>query len=685
MEYSISKNMLENEREVLLEIQSNLKERKPFYLLAGAGSGKTYTLIETILYVLSSEANFLTYNNKKIGCITYTNNAKDEISTRLGNTNLVVVSTIHSFLWDIIGNYQDALVEIHKENIINIINEVHQEYLLNSKPAYVKFRTLEGEELEKICCDIVDKEHLYYCLFKFDAELFWFFFEVRFGYVICSKIKSDKVSVVKILKGLLKIKKLEVCLQKINDKVDGFCSVRYSLKNKEKLHYNTIGHDTLLNYSLRMVEKNKYLADIIIDIYPYIFIDEYQDTSRTIVDFFNKVLQHSENEGRLFTFGVFGDPEQDIYSAKNNMHCENLYFKVSKNSNRRSHEQIINLSNLIRGSNSYISQRPFFENKNNGSAIINVLPSCDYTKSNIEDIISSYNDNLNLTLTPHTACLVLKNRMLANLCGFSELYEVVCKIYSEEGIHYERVNEEFVVQDLNKMGLFSELLYSYAYPLYLISFSESKSVEDLFKYALGKDFSYREVSYFLDLMKKENYTSLYDFLSSINDILNSDCEGFIKDLWLSIFPSAYIPDFNSSVESNFIIKANLHFEENNKLITDLLNLPINEIFCWLDHVNGKSRDNKKIFMTCHASKGLEFENVLIFLEDSMFRKKKIFSGLFNSDMSCLLDDPLEEARRLLYVSVSRAIRNVNVYLYTDEVIDRNIISANFPGVNIKLH
>lgn len=49
-----------------------INERNHFALTAGAGSGKTYTLIETLKYILAH--NLL--ENKNIACITYTNIAK---------------------------------------------------------------------------------------------------------------------------------------------------------------------------------------------------------------------------------------------------------------------------------------------------------------------------------------------------------------------------------------------------------------------------------------------------------------------------------------------------------------------------------------------------------------------------------------------------------------------------------
>ncbi len=80
-----------------------------FCLDAGAGSGKTHTLIKVINYIRES------LPEKKIVCITYTNNAKNEILERLSSTNNVSVSTIHDFIWKNIGKFQFSLrIEVNK-------------------------------------------------------------------------------------------------------------------------------------------------------------------------------------------------------------------------------------------------------------------------------------------------------------------------------------------------------------------------------------------------------------------------------------------------------------------------------------------------------------------------------------------------------------------------------------------
>lgn len=67
------------------QIIQNVDSGKSFVLEAGAGSGKTYTLIQTLNYLIENKGEDLKYNHQKIICITYTNVAKNEIIERLEN------------------------------------------------------------------------------------------------------------------------------------------------------------------------------------------------------------------------------------------------------------------------------------------------------------------------------------------------------------------------------------------------------------------------------------------------------------------------------------------------------------------------------------------------------------------------------------------------------------------------
>ncbi|MBC5647529.1 UvrD-helicase domain-containing protein [Christensenella tenuis] len=79
---------------------------KSFFMFAGAGSGKTRSLINALSFLDKEMGSKLSAHSKQVAVITYTNAACDEISKRLQYKPVFAVSTIHSFLWELIKNYQ---------------------------------------------------------------------------------------------------------------------------------------------------------------------------------------------------------------------------------------------------------------------------------------------------------------------------------------------------------------------------------------------------------------------------------------------------------------------------------------------------------------------------------------------------------------------------------------------------
>ena len=78
----------------------NLTRPASFFLYAGAGSGKTRSLVEALKYVQTKGRHQLRVKGQQVAVITYTKAACDEIKRRIGHDPLVVVQTIHSFTWE---------------------------------------------------------------------------------------------------------------------------------------------------------------------------------------------------------------------------------------------------------------------------------------------------------------------------------------------------------------------------------------------------------------------------------------------------------------------------------------------------------------------------------------------------------------------------------------------------------
>lgn len=83
--------------------------RKSFFLYAGAGTGKTRALVTALDRFRVLDRNRMRFRGQQVGVITYTNAACDEIKHRLQFDALFSISTIHSFVWDLIGGFNSDI------------------------------------------------------------------------------------------------------------------------------------------------------------------------------------------------------------------------------------------------------------------------------------------------------------------------------------------------------------------------------------------------------------------------------------------------------------------------------------------------------------------------------------------------------------------------------------------------
>ena len=107
----VEERLIENKDE-FQQIMELIERGENFLLSGGAGSGKTYSLVQVIKQVIANNPT------SRVACMTYTNAAVKEIEERVNHQNLNV-STIHDFLWDNIKHFQKEL----KQSLVELIND----------------------------------------------------------------------------------------------------------------------------------------------------------------------------------------------------------------------------------------------------------------------------------------------------------------------------------------------------------------------------------------------------------------------------------------------------------------------------------------------------------------------------------------------------------------------------------
>ncbi|MCK8780779.1 UvrD-helicase domain-containing protein [Rhizobium sp. NTR19] len=93
-------------RAALERIFACFDDGRSFRLEAGAGAGKTYSLEKALHRLLALHGTELLRNRQQIGCITFTNVAKEEIASRVQAHPAVRPETIHGFCWSLLQDFQ---------------------------------------------------------------------------------------------------------------------------------------------------------------------------------------------------------------------------------------------------------------------------------------------------------------------------------------------------------------------------------------------------------------------------------------------------------------------------------------------------------------------------------------------------------------------------------------------------
>lgn len=301
-----------NSDSVLTDIDSHFK------VSAGPGAGKTYWLVNHIKNVLHNSDKL--FRTRKIACITYTNIAVETILKRLGTSSeQVEVSTIHSFLYkNVVKPYVLFVAEEFGLNVAKM--DGHDNVVLSNYSFLNDWKARTGQK----------------------------------------RIRDDK-TVIKAFTNL----KWKFDNNELKAKTDyPFKVGNYAIKNDSYLEYKKmmwekglLHHDDVLFFSFQIINKFPFVINILNAKFPYIFIDEFQDSNPIQVEIFQKL---GLGESKI---GVIGDIAQSIYEFQgaDYKQFQDFSFQDMKeyilNENRRSSNEIIDALNSVRQDISQVKVR----------------------------------------------------------------------------------------------------------------------------------------------------------------------------------------------------------------------------------------------------------------------------------------------------------------------------------------
>lgn len=602
------------------QIRQHIENKQSFVLEAGAGSGKTYTLIETLNHLIEIKGNEILNNNQKIICITYTNVAKNEIIERLEHNPIVLVSTIHEFLWDCIKFYQKQLkIELCKLNEDRYNNDI-----VNGK----------------------DSKYL----------------------------------------------------PNLAERIDKVVSVYYNDTAFRDFETGQLHHDDVITLSEMIFKNNTLLTTILAQKYPFIMVDEYQDTATetasALIDF---LLVRNQNK---IVLGFYGDSYQKIYDAGvgdlekyyTNENSKILEL-VKKEENYRSSREVVRLLNNFRTNIEQTPQKEIEgsvkfvyckyrkiktrinnrgrevedEKKSEYNREIDQQKTINYdeVKSKLESIDWSFDENV------EDKILLLVNSRVAKNAGFGNLYTIFSKRFGLS------VKEKFTDRNHPLIKIFTGYIDKKTSQEredgieHLINFWNQKNYNQAIRFLKKnsnlidwKDFSHKDkqrISIILDELKSLRLTQtigeILEFINqhkliNISDSLNKFLENATKDV------------NTLEIDEKEKIKKEID------LFSFFKDIKYEELINFFKHVQ-----NNSVFSTKHGTKGAEYRNVLTVIDDDRDYKnepdkynfKLFFDGTDDNE------DRKLRTRNLFYVECSRAKENL-VVLALSEMNDNALVN-----------
>ena len=597
----------------------------PVLILAGAGSGKTRVLTHRVAYLID-ECNVNPWN---IMAITFTNKAAGEMRERVDKivgfgAESIWVSTFHSSCVRILRRYADRLGYGNNFTI---------------------YDTDDSKSLMKDICK------------KYQLE------------TSTLKLRGIMGSISKCKDNLVTTNEYALNTQNEYNKVR--ISKAYTEYQNALKKNNAMDFDDLIFNTVELFIKNPDVLEYYQDRFRYIMVDEYQDTNNAQFEFIRLLADKYRN------LCVVGDDDQSIYrfrgaNIRNILDFEKVYpdaTVIKLEQNYRSTQQILDAANAVIGNNYGRKEKALWTEEKDGEKVH--LRQFDTAYDEAEFIASdigklkrsgklSYSDTAVLYRTNAQSRLIEERFVHEGIP-----YDIVggTNFYSRREIKdllaylktIDNGRDDIAVKriiNVPKRGIGAttlEYVQNYADERQISFFDAlceadqimavSRSASKLKDFVtMIRAFRTKQKSYSLEELLKDviDITGYMDFLKTLDD---DDDSG----------------DNDRAANVDELISKIAAYEENDEVEEPTLSGFLEEVALVAD-IDRIGEDNEKVLlMTLHSAKGLEFEHVyLAGMEENVFPS---YMTLQTED-----SDPegIEEERRLAYVGITRAKRNLTL-------------------------
>lgn len=594
-----------------------LEGKRSFAVVAGAGSGKTSSLIDALKLIRTNYGSELRKNGQRVACITYTKRAVQVISTRLGYDDLFFVSTIHSFLW---GEIKTLTRDIRK--------------------------ALRESRIPKLIATAAEKNNG--------------------GQSKAARKAREKVA--KLTEEL--------------GKLDNVASFRYDDAAYSQYPEGRLSHDDVIEIAGDLLKNKSVFRKAFGFRYPFIFVDEAQDTFPIIVDAFNAIVQ---GEG-LPIVGYFGDPWQQIYEQRaENFQPPNGGELITKTENFRCSESVIAFLNAFRKD---VEQYAAGNNKGqHGSVQITLIeaekpeaPRNRYSEAQIDRALQRMDQALEAwgwSGRDDVIRLFLARQMIARRLGFAKLNTLFTGAYAsttaqedyESGEHFllkPIVNAVWPLIEAHRKDnqrLVIDLLRTIGPAFDVRGKNRNRSLKEMV------DLSRKVVDELDEIWTNRSLRDVYEYCKK-NDLIN------LSDrLTEHLVRNPRNEDYNEDTHGP---------EKGDWLCDEYFKMGTTELETYCDFILENTA-----FSTQHGVKGEEYSNVLVVFDDiEAAWNNYSFSKLLTPKTSgAPTEGQSRRSGRLAYVCFSRAEENLRILLYTnnpfaakDELLQQGLFTEADVGI-----
>lgn len=594
----------------------------PVLILAGAGSGKTRVLTHRIAYLMEE----MGVNPWNILAITFTNKAAQEMRERVDK----LVGFGSESIW--VSTFHSACVRILRRHIDNLGYDTN-------------FTIYDTDDQKSLMKDV------------------------------CRKLNIDtKVYKERSLLAQISHAKDELLTP---DDMEMKAAGDYNMKKVASVYReyqaalrknNALDFDDLIVKTVELFQNCGAVLEYYQERFKYIMVDEYQDTNTAQFKFISLLAQKYEN------LCVVGDDDQSIYKFRganigNILGFERVFpdAKVIRlEQNYRSTKNILNAANQVIANNTERKAKTLWTENEEGSKVhfrqfFNAYEEAEYVAGEIGKMkregLGSYRDCAILCRT-NAQSRIFEEKFIAanipyklvggvNFYARKEIKDLLCYLKTIDNARDDLAVQRII--NVPKRGIGATTLgrvQDYADNMGISLYEALRVAEEV--PSIGRSLSKIDgfVTFIQSLKSKADVLSVEELLQEVIDDTGYVAELEAEDTEES---RARIENIDELISKTVAYQEAM--EEQNQPAT--LSGFLEEVALVADIDTVDPDQDYVLLMTLHSAKGLEFPKVfMVGMED----------GIFPSHMTISYGDDgeLEEERRLCYVGITRAMKDLTL-------------------------